>query len=185
MAKTYNDRLSRGSPENPPDRASRKKAGVAFDLVEQPPKCPLVVAFHARDEIPMVGAPLPPRTCGQRPAQRALLLPITGGKISLAAGDLTAAERERQRAQRHEADCRQGHAIGAEWARQRGYADLDAYAAASGMRYEFAACEVIKSILAACDSAKPFGCGPTARRFSPTPERLAAGRRQLELFDDA
>jgi len=92
-----------------------------------------------------------------------------------------AADRQR----RHDEMVAEGQAISRKWAQDRGFADLDAYAASKGISYEEACVEVCHSILAGSPMGKALGTaaalGVTAREFTPSAEQLRAGREALGL----
>lgn len=85
---------------------------------------------------------------------------------------------------------REGRAIANEWARERGFADFDEYLLVERIDYSTACVRVATSILkrppseprAKFDSRTAAeALGLTARECAPTPEQLAAGRRELGL----
>lgn len=124
-----------------------------------------------------------------------------------------------ERRRRREAEWRdaemisEGKRIGDEWAQQRGFADLDAYAAAEGLDYVGGRVRVVQSICAASPWPARIGSfqslaslvgggigapsrpkpapplspaadlGVTAREYAPTAEDMAAGRLALGLVD--
>lgn len=79
----------------------------------------------------------------------------------------------------------EGKRVGNEWAQQRGFPNLDAYAAAKGLTYEDARGEVIAANLAGSPIAQVFGrvikktAEKAAGKFDWTAEQLKAGRDEL------
>jgi hypothetical protein len=81
---------------------------------------------------------------------------------------------------------REGRELVNRWARSKGYADLDAYAAAERVHwsvlYRKCSDELLQNAAVARRAQSPGAAlGVTAKEYTPTPEALAAGRRALGL----
>ena len=87
---------------------------------------------------------------------------------------------------RHERNAAEGREIADRWAQARGFADLEAYAAAEGISYGEACFRVILGNNAAAPAASGFrslgaAMGVKAREY--TPEEMARSRREMGIDD--
>lgn len=108
--------------------------------------------------------------------------------LALPSPEVLAARAERARMRDREMQLG-GRAIVTEWARERGFDSIEAYAEANGIHWSEAYGRVVTGILTGSPIAGPMQSvaaqlGVTAREYSPTAEQLAAGRRELGLEPD-